>query len=57
LLCIVHNNIRPYRNGPEYLDGRKGHQAEVPATAETLGRQHYLPELTLALVKRINGPN
>jgi hypothetical protein len=54
-LCIGDDEIRPQRNGPEYLGGRKGHQPEVPATVKTLGVNHYLPELTLALVERVNG--
>ena len=48
------DDIRPQRNGPEYFGGRKGHQPEVPATAETL-RRHHLPGLTLALIERANG--
>ena len=54
-LRIGDDEIRPQRNGPEYLGGRNGHQAEVPATAETMGMRHYLLELTLALVERANG--
>jgi hypothetical protein len=50
-LRIIHDKIRPQRNGPEYPGGRKGRQAEVPATTETLGRRHYLPELTLVHIK------
>jgi hypothetical protein len=40
LLHIGHDKIRPQRNGPEYLDGADGHQAEVPATTETRGSRH-----------------
>jgi hypothetical protein len=47
------NDIRPQRNGPEHLGGRKGHQAEVPATAK-LGMRRHLLEQTLALVERAN---
>ena len=36
-----HNKIRSQRNGPNYLDGADGHQAEVPPTAEaTRGSRH-----------------
>ena len=37
-LCIVHNDIHPQRNSPEYLDAADGHQAEVPATTQTRGQ-------------------
>ena len=49
------DDIRPQKNGPENLGGGKSHQAEVSSTTETMGRRHYLPELTFALVKRVNG--
>jgi hypothetical protein len=54
-LRSLHDVICPQRNGPEYLDGGNGYQAEVPAAAGTMGRRHYLLELTSALVERING--
>jgi hypothetical protein len=53
-LRIGDDEIRPQRNGPEYLDARNGHQAEVQATTGTLGMRHLL-ELTLALVERADG--
>ena len=53
-LRIGHDEIRPQRNGPKYLGRRKGHQPEVPATVKTLGMDHYLAELTLAPVERVN---
>ena len=54
VLRIGDDDIRPQRNGPEYIGGRKGHQPEVPATAKTM-RRHHLLELTLVLVERANG--
>jgi len=54
-LRIVHDVIRPQRNGREYLGGRNGHQADVPATVETRVRRGYLPELTMTLEERVNG--
>lgn len=53
-LRIVHDDKRRDRNGPAYLDPGNGHQAKVPATTETRGRRHYLLELTMALVERVN---
>ena len=53
-LHIGDDDIRPQRNAPEYIGGRKGHQPEVTATAKTL-RRHHLLELTLVLVERANG--
>ena len=50
-----YDDIRPQRNCPEYLGGRKGHQPEVQATTGTLGIRHCLLELTLALVERADG--
>ena len=37
-LCNEHDVKRRQRNGPKYLDGRNGHQAEVSALTETGGR-------------------
>jgi hypothetical protein len=54
-LHIVYDDIRPQRNGPEYLDAGKGHQAEVPATTRTIRRRHKLVELTFTLEERVNG--
>jgi hypothetical protein len=54
-LCSEHDEINPQRNGPEYLDGGKGHQAKVPATIGTIGRRHNLAELTSALVECEDG--
>lgn len=34
LLRIIHDKICAYRNGAKYFDGRKSHQADVPATIE-----------------------
>ena len=53
-LRIGDDEVCPQRNGPEYIDGRKGHQPEVPATIETWTRGHHLPKLTLAPVERVN---
>ena len=54
-LRIGYEDIRPQRNCPKYLGGRKGHQPEVQATIGTLGMRHRLLELTLALVERADG--
>lgn len=50
-----HDEIRSQRNGPEYLDGADGHQADVSPTAETRGSLHQLAKLTLAIVERVSG--
>jgi hypothetical protein len=52
---IGYEDIRPQRNCPKNLGGRKGHQPEVQATTGTLGMRHHLLELTLALVKCADG--
>jgi hypothetical protein len=54
-LRIGDDEIGPKRNGTKYLRGRKGDQPDVPATAQTLGMYHYLAELTLAFVERVDG--
>ncbi len=41
------------RNGLKYPGGRNQHQTDVPATSETRGRQHQLPELTFVLVEYV----
>ena len=53
-LRIVDDEIRPQRNGPNYLGGRKGHQPEIPATVKTLRMSHYLAELASPLVECAN---
>ena len=53
-LRTIDDEIRPQRDGPDYLGRRKGHQPEIPTTVETLRVSHYLVELTLAPVECAN---
>ena len=53
-LGFFHDINRSQRNGPKYLSAGNSHQANVPATSDTRGGRHYLPESNFARVEQVN---